>query len=1225
MASMILGVAGAAVPGLGPVISAIGGTIGGILDSKLGLFGRPEPIRAPDVQLALASEGTAGTLVLGKRVRVPLHPIFATPLVRRRESSRVNKRMTAEVETLYANVVTIAASDYVGAFEQVLAEGKRIWIGDPALNIDSTVRATPTAGVTLSYYAYLTPGATQWVVQFTLDNTQDGSGNPQTGSPDLSVYDVGGTCGLLLDGVTINGAGSLVDPTDYWEVLESRIVDAAGNSRLKLRAFLPTTGSPPLFSWAAKFTGANANVGTTVGIRGRLVRTDPRAFPRSGGGVARFVDAKSILMQTYLGTPATAKPARVEIIDVTDMCLSGFGNRVPQLEAILEALDDDGGIYTGEDARLLVGALTVLLERWAGLAVGTVSLSGLSGATELSGVVINTPFAPADALIRIALTHGLVWQEGTGGDFRGFARLILDANRDTVTVAAEDLNTRQPDQEWSEEDIERTRIDDAERPRSVEVTFQDYANSLQQGVEKVPFEGIGGGEPVTLDLRGVTMTRAEANTIARTVGRKAWNRIEKVRLVLPWTYYQVQEDDVLEVTDRSGAEHTIVVDQIHETDETIEIEGFAVPEAPGSETAGSTTGLGGDRLGETGEDPRAIGTLPLVPHVVETRPLADDHASRIGVYVGAAVAAPATSFEPVTVLMRRTDQDWISVGVLTSPATSGIVPTALASGTTSGYDTTNTLSVVLHSGSLAGTTEALCDLGVNLAAVGSEVLGFRVATETADQAFDLTTLSRGRCDTAAAVGTHADDEVFLLLDEAVAFVPLAVEDIGNDIEFAFVPPGLAVDDAQTVTITVQGLCAKPLTPTSVTLSAASNKLTVTWDYRTLRSARFRAPTTEPVEGGETVRVQFWNSTVAGISGDAVYEMDYPAAAGSLVIHDPHTRGITGAGGGNVACRLAVRGSTVGVSSVVTDDVAATFTAVGVTDHGALTGLSDADHVAGSINFTATDKLLARVSTGSGAGEEVAFGDFGQKVVGKTTIGAMRTLLGTYRIWEDYFYPPANTTSVVSGTGNNYQQDQTLSAWLYTPDLAGLFAVEVGAGGSASDGACRFSTNAGTLYLYDGAEFIFHIGCSGVTNAIFRFGLRSDAAASGTTDVTNGVYFEINSTTGSNVLGCTAAASSRTKTSTGYANSNVSQAFKWFKIKFVNGTTGATFSHWNSGTNAWVDDVTINTNLPTAGANRGARWFVQACYNGATSRKIVIDAFATDPTTAGDSGSLPVLE
>lgn len=275
--------------------------------------------------------------------------------------------------------------------------------------------------------------------------------------------------------------------------------------------------------------------------------------------------------------------------------------------------------------------------------------------------------------------------------------------------------------------------------------------------------------------------------------------------------------------------------------------------------------------------------------------------------------------------------------------------------------------------------------------------------------------------------------------------------------------------------------------------------------------------------------------------------------------------------------------------------------------------------------------MVRVKTGTSF-DSIEFrdgtGSAWRSVLAGTSAGDLRSQLSLYRIWEDYFYPPANTTSVVTGTGSNYQQDQSSAAWLRAAALAGLFAVEVGAGGVATDGSCRFSTNAGTLYLFDGAEFIFHIGCSGVSNALFRFGLRSDAAAAGTTDVTNGVYFEINSTTGSNVLGCTAAAGSRTKTSTGYANSNVSQLFKWFKVKFVDGTTGARFYHWDSTTAAWTLDLTIATNLPTTGTNRGMRWFVQACYNGATSRKIVIDAFATDPSqvqSSSSGGGVPVLE
>lgn len=1221
MASVILGVAGAAIPGVGPIVSAIGGTIGGIIDSKLGILGRPQALRSPDVQIALAGEGTPGTLVLGARARVPLHTIYATPLVRRRETNRIDKRATVATETIYANLVTVAAFDYLGAFDQILAEGKRIWIGDPALNIDSTARATPTAGTILTYRAYLTPGATQWVVEFTLEPTQDGSGNPQTGSPDFSVFDVGGRCGLLLDSITINGAGTLVDPDDYWEVIESRILDAAGNSRLRLRAFLPTTGSPPLFSWAGKFTGATANAGVTIGVRGRLVRTDPRSFPFAGGGVARFIDAKSTLMQSYLGTANTPKPRRVEIIDLKDLCLSGYGNRVPQLEAIVEALDDDGGGSTGVDARTLAGALKVLLERWAGLSTGLVSLAGVDTATELSGLVMNSPFAPADALLRMTLAHDLVWQEGSGGDFRGFARVIHAEDVDTVEVETADLNCATTEGEWGEEAIERTRIDDSERPKAVTVTFQDRVNALLQATETVPFEGIGGGQEIALDLRGVTLARDEAHSLARRVGRKAWNRIEKARIALPWHYYHVQEDDVLSLTDSDGDPVTVLVDQIHETDETIEVEGFIVDEAVADEVGGTASGLGEDRLGDTGQDPIAPGPLPLVGHVVETRPLADDHASRVGVYVGAGVAAPGTAWEPVTVFMRRPDAEWLAVGVLPRPATTGIVASALASGATSGYDTANTLSVTLDSGSLAGTTQDLCDLGQNLAIVGDEVLGFVDATDIDERNYDLETLSRGRCDTASAVGSHVDDERFLLLDDAVAFVPLAIEDVGVEIEFAFVPPGSTVDDAEIVAHTVTGAAAVPLTLTSLTLTDTSGKLDVAWVYRSLRSARFRVPTTDPTEPGETVRLQFWNTTVAGITGDPVYTVDVPAAPESFRIHDPHTRGITGP---NVACRAIVRSSLAGVASAVTsDDVSATFTAVGVTDHGALSGLGDADHVAGSIAFTATDKVLGRSTAGSGAGEEIACTATGRLIIAKSSLAAVRAALSVYKHWETFVYAPSWWASVNTGTGNSYQQDHTRASWLYAAGLGGLFALETGAGTASTDSAARYQGNAGAMYLVDGGEWVFRVACNRSTSLLCRFGLRAEAPAAGHTDVTNGVYFEADTAAGSNWYGCSAAAGTRTKTSTGYALSNTNQTFQLFRIKFVDGTTGVTFSHFDTGTNAWVDDLTINTNIPTAGTNRGARAWAMIAYNGAASAKIVFDDLAWDPIN-GASGAVPIL-
>lgn len=65
---------------------------------------------------------------------------------------------------------------------------------------------------------------------------------------------------------------------------------------------------------------------------------------------------------------------------------------------------------------------------------------------------------------------------------------------------------------------------------------------------------------------------------------------------------------------------------------------------------------------------------------------------------------------------------------------------------------------------------------------------------------------------------------------------------------------------------------------------------------------------------------------------------------------------------------------------------------GVTDHGALTGLSDPDHPAGAIDFAATDRLLGRATAGAGAGEEIPCTAVGRALLAAVSAAAQRTAL-----------------------------------------------------------------------------------------------------------------------------------------------------------------------------------------------------------------------------------------
>lgn len=281
----------------------------------------------------------------------------------------------------------------------------------------------------------------------------------------------------------------------------------------------------------------------------------------------------------------------------------------------------------------------------------------------------------------------------------------------------------------------------------------------------------------------------------------------------------------------------------------------------------------------------------------------------------------------------------------------------------------------------------------------------------------------------------------------------------------------------------------------------------------------------------------------------------------------------------------------------------------------------------SANRPAVPKsAYVRVKTGTTFDVMEFYDDTGaawRQVLAGTSTANLRQQLALYRYWED-FVVIAGMTNTATGTGNTFQQDQSGETWLRTADACGIIAASTGASALATDGAVRYSSNAGAMYLGDGTEWIFRVGINRTTNLRVRFGLRAEAPANGTADVTNGVYFEADTAVGTNWLGCTNDGTAPTKTSTGYALSNTSGAWQWFKITFISTSGGVKFSHYNAGTLAWVDDLTVTTTIPAAGTNRGARMFIQAAHNGAATGKIYLDCFATDPAQAG-AGAVPIPE
>jgi hypothetical protein len=131
-------------------------------------------------------------------------------------------------------------------------------------------------------------------------------------------------------------------------------------------------------------------------------------------------------------------------------------------------------------------------------------------------------------------------------------------------------------------------------------------------------------------------------------------------------------------------------------------------------------------------------------------------------------------------------------------------------------------------------------------------------------------------------------------------------------------------------------------------------------------------------------------TVAGIVDPTALELTSADTDDVYVDWDDgQTTPVSGAG----HARVRYNDSTKKIEASIDAGAYSDISSGGATDHGALTGLSDPDHVVGALSFTATDKLAGRSTAGAGAGEEIACTAAGRAIIDDATASDQRTTLG----------------------------------------------------------------------------------------------------------------------------------------------------------------------------------------------------------------------------------------
>jgi hypothetical protein len=154
---------------------------------------------------------------------------------------------------------------------------------------------------------------------------------------------------------------------------------------------------------------------------------------------------------------------------------------------------------------------------------------------------------------------------------------------------------------------------------------------------------------------------------------------------------------------------------------------------------------------------------------------------------------------------------WESVLVTDAQATIGTLENTI------GADEEPVQVRLYAGGELDSITNAQLAARLNGFAIEDEVGQFKTATETSALRYDLTDVSRGQLDTTAVM--HLAGEKFVLLDGAVAFVPLDISLAGQTLLFRPVSLGTVAENNETHSVVFN-----PQFTNAATIEAYTNAL-----------------------------------------------------------------------------------------------------------------------------------------------------------------------------------------------------------------------------------------------------------------------------------------------------------------------------------------------------------------------------------------------------------------
>jgi hypothetical protein len=375
------------------------------------------------------------------------------------------------------------------------------------------------------------------------------------------------------------------------------------------------------------------------------------------------------------------------------------------------------------------------------------------------------------------------------------------------------------------------RGQESELPATVTVSYPVRLAAYEPGTQRSRRVTTGSQQVIQAEL-AVVMPDAHAADVADVLMYTAWTNRTARQFATTRRYARYEPTDLVTLND---GEFDYVVRIVDRSEEGPIIKWTAVDERPAAYSPNSTPGpVVGDGVGGVGYD----GPMRLV--LIDS-PILRDADDGAGHY-----AAAGGLIEPWTggVAFRSYDDgaNFAQVRSMDVAATMGYASTALGDFPGGNFvDELNSVVVAMTHGTPQTITRSALLNGGNAAMLGSEVIQFERAELVSTGVYRLRGLLRGRHGTEQHMGTHAVNDVFVLMTPTTVYrIADNVVDLNRAAVWKGVTYGLSLADAFEVDFTNTGAGVKPLAPAHLYAgSLGGGDYRVQWVRRTRIGGRWR--------------------------------------------------------------------------------------------------------------------------------------------------------------------------------------------------------------------------------------------------------------------------------------------------------------------------------------------------------------------------------------------------